>query len=394
MTNLTPGSNSMDRFGYFKVGDLKFYSRLEAYEVSNRLNVKPVTWHFNDEVFSSYDWTVEPIESLEELYRQRAQDIRDKYDYVVLHFSGGADSANILNTFLDNDIRIDELVSLVNYEGTKDKTNFMNGEIFHVAIPEAEYAKEKQPHIKHNVIDVMSNVERLFKESSTKFDWMYEQNTFVGMTSVSNKFLKDSQKHWRDLVAQGKKICFIFGIDKPAVTGTDEKGYYLYFHDMIDTGVSPAMQIANEEGKGYFTEYFYWSPEPAAVKLLIKQGHVMKRVLKTIDIYSDWVSIGARSSRVSSARDKKMFWLKLNAVNREVYPKWKKVLWQVKPKSFVLSSRDDFYHKLGDHDADKRWWKQGVEHMWAVMPKEMRKVSDDMYMGYTTLSSKRYFLGY
>lgn len=384
----------MDRFGYFKAGDLKFYSRLEAYEVAKRLNLGEVTWHFNDEAFSSYDWTVEPAESLGELYRQRAQEIRDKYDYVVLHFSGGADSKNILDTFLDNDIKLDELVSLVNYEGLKDKTSFMNGEIYHVAIPAAEEAKLRQPHLKHNVIDVMGNVEHLLKQQSTKFDWVYEQNTFVGMTSVSNKFLKDSQAHWRDLTAAGKKVCFIFGIDKPAVTGTDSKGYYLYFHDMVDTGVSPAMQLANEEGKGYFSEYFYWSPDPAAVRLLIKQGHVMKRVLKTIDMYSDWVSIGARSSRVSSMRDKKMFWLKLNAVNKEIYPNWKRVLWQVKPKSFVVSSRDDFYHKLSDQDSDKKWWKQGVEHMWAIMPESMRKHTTDMYLGYKNLSSKRYFLGH
>jgi len=49
-------------------------------------------------------------ESLDFLYALRARQLREKYDYLVLYFSGGADSTNILKTFIDNNIFLDEIV--------------------------------------------------------------------------------------------------------------------------------------------------------------------------------------------------------------------------------------------------------------------------------------------
>ena len=86
-------------------------------------------WDFNESVFSSYDWTVEPNESIADLYRQRAQQLRDKYDYIVLMFSGGADSTTVLRSFLDNDIKLDEAVSYMSYDATGNKDHFFNAEI-------------------------------------------------------------------------------------------------------------------------------------------------------------------------------------------------------------------------------------------------------------------------
>ena len=88
-----------DRLGCYRVGDLKFYSKLEAIEMHTRTGIHP-HWDFNEAVFSSYDWTVEPEENILELYRQRAQQLRDKYDYIILIYSGGADSETILQSFI------------------------------------------------------------------------------------------------------------------------------------------------------------------------------------------------------------------------------------------------------------------------------------------------------
>src|SRR5210317_184486 len=100
-----------DKFGYYIArkndGSIyKTYSLTEAYEFSN--NVK---WHFNDEVFSKYNWKIEPIESLFELYKKRCQQIRENYDYIVLMYSAGADSDNVLNCFVRNNIKLDEVFS-------------------------------------------------------------------------------------------------------------------------------------------------------------------------------------------------------------------------------------------------------------------------------------------
>ena len=63
-----------DQFGYYTVGDLKTYSKIEAIELYLKVGIHP-EWHFNEEVFGRYDWTIEPSASLEQLYAIRAQQI-------------------------------------------------------------------------------------------------------------------------------------------------------------------------------------------------------------------------------------------------------------------------------------------------------------------------------
>ena len=70
-------SYSGDQFGYYTVGPaFKTYSKLQAIEEMQRTGIH-LEWHFNREKYSKYDWTTEPTESLDELYRRRAQQIRD-----------------------------------------------------------------------------------------------------------------------------------------------------------------------------------------------------------------------------------------------------------------------------------------------------------------------------
>lgn len=61
--------------------------------------------------FDHLDWTNEPTESWKDLLKERAQQLRDTHDYIVLHYSGGSDSETVLNAFLDNGIFIDEIVN-------------------------------------------------------------------------------------------------------------------------------------------------------------------------------------------------------------------------------------------------------------------------------------------
>ena len=67
----------MDDVGFYTVGKEKFYNKIHAMFRAQQVNLDPV-WHFNDEVFTKFDWTVEPIESLDELHKIRAKQIREK----------------------------------------------------------------------------------------------------------------------------------------------------------------------------------------------------------------------------------------------------------------------------------------------------------------------------
>ena len=87
--------------GYYKVGQEKFVSKILAAIKATELKL-PMTWHFHDDVFAKVKPTGQI--SLKELYKERALQLREKYDYLILNYSGGSDSWTILNTFLENNI--------------------------------------------------------------------------------------------------------------------------------------------------------------------------------------------------------------------------------------------------------------------------------------------------
>ena len=217
-----------DNFGFYRICDLKFYSKLEAMEYHRKTGHGP-HWDFNEAVYSSMDWTQEPVETLAELYRQRAQQLRDEYDHLVLWYSGGADSDNVLNSFIDNDIKLDEVASFVNYEATKERINFLNAEIYEVAGVKIAQAKIKQPSLIHRIVDLCQPTIDEFQTEHTKFDWIYHFHSVMTVNAIARQRLPLAVKEWRGLFEQGKKVGFIFGAEKPRVSQTPAGNYVFKF---------------------------------------------------------------------------------------------------------------------------------------------------------------------
>jgi hypothetical protein len=82
------------KLGYYKVDNRIFYSKPEALIYATEVN-KPALWFFNELPFAKFNWTVEPEETISEIYRRRAQQLRDQYDYIRLECSGGSDSTTV-----------------------------------------------------------------------------------------------------------------------------------------------------------------------------------------------------------------------------------------------------------------------------------------------------------
>ena len=143
----------------------------------------------------------------------------------MLWFSGGADSSNILSSFIENNIPLDEVASYVNYEATGDRFNHLNAEIYHVAVPVIEQAKVQQPWLKHTVIDISKSIMDFFQKKEANFDWIYQVNNYVNPNTVSRRDIKLKISHWTKLFDAGKKVGFIYGIDKPRVIGLNGKYY-------------------------------------------------------------------------------------------------------------------------------------------------------------------------
>jgi len=63
------------KLGYYSVGLQEFDSKIKACQLASKVLEKIqspniVKWHFNDEIFSTYNWSIEPRESLADLYKK------------------------------------------------------------------------------------------------------------------------------------------------------------------------------------------------------------------------------------------------------------------------------------------------------------------------------------
>jgi hypothetical protein len=376
----------MLQYGFYQVGEYKFYSKFEAQILSEKSGL-PIRWNFNDEAYDCSNWQVEPVESIGELYRQRAQQLRDQYDYLVLWFSGGADSTNILDSFVLNNIKLDEVVSYVNYDANGDKFNWLNGEIYNVAIPRITKAQEAQPGLKYTMVDLCRLTMDFFNNKDAKFDWSYQLSSYVNPNNAARQDIKLTVPEWKKMFDAGKKVGFIHGVDKPFVTNVNGKFYYK-FHDMIDPAVSPGARIANRPWD--FDELFYWSP--GGPKIPIKQGHLIKNFLKTATEHSPGLT-QTRVGLVSTVINKKIYHMTMDQIHRLIYPNWYPVPYQWKSKSLIFTARDEWFYKLPDSDPAKYAWKVGLEHRWSAVPDQFKNDPTNLSKGFKQYNSKLYFLG-
>jgi hypothetical protein len=142
-----------DKLGYYTVNDKKFYGKLDAVLYANSAK-SDISWNFNKEIFNTVNWTEEPETSLLDFYKARAVQIREEYDYIILMCSGGADSTNMLYSFLKNGIHVDEVIVAAPLSGLSnwnwDNKNLdANNTISEVGLNRVSYP--------NNVIQIVDN---------------------------------------------------------------------------------------------------------------------------------------------------------------------------------------------------------------------------------------------
>ena len=91
----------------YTVGDKIILHKAHAIQENIKTN-HPIHFHAPEE-YDTFDASVEPEESLDDLLIAEARYLREKYKYLKLNYSGGLDSNLILRIFTDNDIKIDEI---------------------------------------------------------------------------------------------------------------------------------------------------------------------------------------------------------------------------------------------------------------------------------------------
>lgn len=261
--------------GYWKVNDHCFFNKSECYKYATSVQNFNVTYHFFDEAYQSLDWSKEPEESLDQMYLRRAKQIRDKYNYVILCFSGGADSSNILNTFLNNNIKIDEI--MVYYPGKaieKLKGGFQRWntnpdnlmfEYIECVEPVLKRLAVTHPEIKITTLDF----------TETAIDMVRGNNLHklaqAGLSTTIN--FAGPYMVTDTLRTRKENFGVVWGVDKPRICyNTVTDSFYTYFLDGV------IMMGRNAESFDNFNngiEYFYHTPDMP--EIVLKQSWVIKR---------------------------------------------------------------------------------------------------------------------
>jgi len=244
-------------------------------------------FYFYDHLLQQIDWTIEPSETLDELYRLRAQEIRDTYDHVILCYSGGHDSSNVLDVFYKNKIHIDEIVMVGSFsrDSNRKTDENRNAEIYLNCFPNlrqmdlpntkitmSDYAEE---FVKPNNFSLISNYGN---------EWIRHIGT---QRSAFNIYWHDFKKFVDN--KKDKKTCYILGCDKLGYTSMEKNGATtpcFRVNDSIIMGYGGTREMEN-----YQRVDFYISPNKTSLDIMRKQGHILNRSEKA-GIFKSGMSIG------------------------------------------------------------------------------------------------------
>jgi hypothetical protein len=249
--------------GFYQIDD-KIYFNKDLALCSNK-NISEIKWNFHDDIFSAEDWTKKPRGTLKDLYKERAQQLRDQYDYLVVHFSGGADSWNILNSFFSNGIKIDEVFTRWGLAERKFKAassldlgeKNLGSEFEYAVIPVLEYIKKNYPKTKIFIDDISFCFQQEMTEKHLLDSYQYKMMQSPFRFSRKSEYQLAAEK-------QNKRVAVVCGYDKIKCEVKDGN-FYAFFQDGIGGG---------ETEQNNNMEFFYWSKN--FTKLPIMQAHYIK----------------------------------------------------------------------------------------------------------------------
>jgi hypothetical protein len=272
------------KLGFYRVDNIDFDSKIQAciYAVKNSKNI---SWHFNQEQFKNYAWNIEPSKTLDELYNQRSRQLRETYDYIIVSYSGGADSHNLLMSFIRQGLHVDEIIVNTTEEATKNHTvyNILNkssencsAEHYFQTIPRLKEIQNLSPKTKITILDMSDYLlNSWLKNNDADASWVMDRTEGLNPLNVT----RFNYLHFFDIRKQfdkNKKIGIILGVEKPRTFIYKDGNFYIKFIDRSANIIPISNHIKNYSNST--VEYFYWSPE--GLDIICKQAHVIKKWLE------------------------------------------------------------------------------------------------------------------
>jgi hypothetical protein len=264
MTKIFRYTNPEDYAGYYQVNGIQFLSKFKAFAACGPGQCP--SWHWFDEEFSSIDWKVEPAEDLYDIYRRRAEQIRAKYDYLVLCWSGGVDSLVALRSFVDNGIKLDAVISSGAWSINNPEKYYNNSEIYNVALPYIqELRSTKNFDAPHWLIDDTPYYQELTNPNTSWLDRINGRTVSVRIAPMNLGLLRDPRMQ---ALNQKGTIGLVTGIEKPKLLYENNTWKYSF----LDICAGYVGIPTTDTNSTY--EHFFWAPDMP--ELVCKQAYVIK----------------------------------------------------------------------------------------------------------------------
>ena len=380
------GIEQNPKLGFYTVGDKTFYSKPEAMIYATQVGLYP-QWHFNTKQFGNFDWEKEPETDLRELYRIRAQQLRDRYDYIRIEASGGGDSTTAIFSFLLNDIHLDEVVFRYPKGFEKDVVGNPNDTRAENTLSEWEFAakplmhwiKTNYPAVKVTFHDYSVNL--LDSGYMGDESWIYTTRDWFqpGHGIKHDNFGTSEHKALAD---SGKLICALYGVDKPRV-GCINNEWYLFFIDYQANHSNPVVG----DHTNITSELFYWSPD--LPELLAKQAHMIRRWfdmphnlnMRYLTEHSTLTSIEKRTTYE-------------HLVKSIIYPDYDLSTWQTaKPRNSFYNEMDHWFYTNCRDTSLYSVWEAGLQYLVDKVESKFMNINDNIPVGFRSFVSPYYYLG-
>ena len=353
------------KHGYYQVGNQVFNYRIRALQQATRIN-QPVRWVFNDDVFSAMNWQTPLHLSLDEIYRTRAQQLRQKYDYLVLFFSGGADSTVVLQSFINNNIKLDEIVvgwpvsqSQGTYvpNSTDTSAHNMMSEWDYSIKPKLDWIAQHHPEIRITVCDILQNPKN--NHFSEDLMTLIDNHSYIGINRN-----QEFDLILRERAKIHPNIAGIVGTAPLECAIADDQYLVTYFMDSAVSGF-----LKNDYSKNDYVrniEFFFWSPD--FPELVREQSHIM---LEYLNFNSE---SRAFLPHVKLNNQRFEFVHQPDPEHRRIlkkkvlYPSWKETLQVNKPGDTIgFSAWQGWWHNNRHSDEFVSSWESAVSSELALI---------------------------
>jgi hypothetical protein len=368
--------------GFYQIGNAVCIHQLKAFQEATRTNL-PIHWNFNDEVYQNFNWRKRLNLPITELYKIRAQQLRDKYDYLILWFSGGADSYVILRSFIDNNIHLDEVMVswpvtftsgkyTPNYDTNPE--NYLSEWDFSIK-PALDTLSKINPKTRISIVDTVFNSIEDYEDTITLVD----KHNYV---AINRQRLFDLEL--KERYKTHKNIACIAGAAPPELLVLDNKWLAVQFRDTLATsGMGKSDYLP--DGTPRNVEYFYWTPDfPEIVR---EQAHI---VLDYLNINPQsrtaFPNFNLNTRQITSID----FEYKRQLIKYLVYPTWNLTTFQVKKQKDFYNKSEIYQWFFSNKESEKY-----LESWRAAIRSEYNLIDNKWFNnnGPTIFFSKPYFIG-